>query len=144
MKYFKCKYITGWSYYPSCNCCYGQLVKSALVSATSRSFKKILFHVNSHQKQECIPVGCVPPACWTYLSMHCWVGCTCSRGCTCPGGVPAPGGGTCPRVYLPRGCTCPGGTCPGGYLPRGLPAQAGTYPGTPPCEQNDWQTGVKT
>ena len=26
-------------------------------------------------KQECIPVGCVPPACWPYPSMHCLGGC---------------------------------------------------------------------
>ena len=25
--------------------------------------------------QECIPVGCVPPACWPYPSMHCAGGC---------------------------------------------------------------------
>ena len=46
------------------------------------------------------------------------------------GGVPAWGyllGGTRQGVYLPGG-TYPGGTCPG----------------TPPCEQNDWETGVKT
>ena len=47
-----------------------------------------------NRKQECIPVGCVPPACWPYPSMHC------SRGCTCPGGCTSQG------VYLP-----------GGYLP---------------------------
>ena len=26
-------------------------------------------------QQECIPVGCVPPACWLYPSMHCEGGC---------------------------------------------------------------------
>ena len=86
---------------------------------------------------ECIPGGCIPPTCCPYLPA--WT---------------APGGGTFPRgVYLPGGCTCQGGTCPGGVPARGctcVPAQRGVYlprgctcPGTPPCEQNDWQTGVK-
>ena len=48
-----------------------------------------------NSKQECIPVGCVPPACWLYPSM------LCPRGGVCPGGV------------------CPGGVCRGG-LPRGV------------------------
>ena len=39
-------------------------------------------------KQECITVGCVPPACCPYLPA-----------CTARGGVPA------------WGCTCPGGWC---------------------------------
>ena len=64
-------------------------------------------------------------------SMHC------SWGVYLPGGVPAGQGVYLPGegVYLPRGggCTCQGVTCRGG-----------TCPGTPPCEQNDWQTGVKT
>ena len=30
--------------------------------------------------QVCIPVGCVPPACWPYPSMHCTGGCL-TRGC---------------------------------------------------------------
>ena len=114
-------------------------------------------------EQECIPIGCVPPACWLYLPA-----CTAPggggylpgeylpRGCTCLGGVPAqvgvpeqgvylPRGWTCPGgvpaqgVDLPRGCTCPGGgTCLGGYLPGGctclgVPAQV--LP-PPPREQN--------
>ena len=78
-------------------------------------------------EQECIPVGCVPPACWPYPSMHCrgvylprvvyvpW-------GCTCPGGLPAQGGGVPAQGgYLPRGGGVPawGCTCQGVYLPRG-------------------------
>ena len=43
------------------------------------------------KKQECIPVGCVPPAHWPSV-----------------GGVPAQGGCTCPG-----GCTYAGVTCPG-------------------------------
>ena len=35
-------------------------------------------------KQECIPVGCLPPACWPYPSMHCGPG-----GCCTCRGVPA-------------------------------------------------------
>ena len=70
-------------------------------------------------RQKCIPVGCVPPACCQYLPA-CTApgegGCTCRGGCTCPGSVPAR------RVYLP-----------------GVPAQV-----LSPCEQNDWQTVVKT
>ena len=38
-------------------------------------------------EEECIPVGCVPPACWPHLPA-----CTAS-GVSAPGGVPAPGGG---------------------------------------------------
>ena len=37
---------------------------------------------------QCIPVGCVPPACWPHPSMHCgWGGCTCQG--YLPSGVPA-------------------------------------------------------
>ena len=84
-------------------------------------------HVNritDRYKQECIPVGCVPPACCPYL-----------LACTALGGV----------VYLPRGvpgpgreCTCPGGVPgPGEYLLRGMYlAPGGTCPGTPPPPLN--------
>ena len=52
-----------------------------------------IFQMQAEKKQECIPVGCVPPASCPYLPA-----------CTAPGGVPARG------VYLvPGGCTCPGG-----------------------------------
>ena len=83
--------------------------------------------------QECIPVGCILPACCPYLPA-----------CTAPGGylprgIPTQGvpvWGYLPRgvslpqvVYLPGGCTCLGWcswlgcTCPEGmYLPR-VPAQ---------------------
>ena len=41
------------------------------------------------------------------------------------------GGGTCLRVYLPGGCTCPGGTCQGSTClgctcPGGVPARGCT------------------
>ena len=64
------------------------------------------------QKQECIPVGCLPPAFWPYPSMH------------CPGGVSARG--YLPGGYLPRGGVFPGGMC--------IPACNGTDPS---CGQTD-------
>ena len=101
----------------------------------------------SKTKQECIPVGCVPPACcfskhallrgvylprmlpvrggvpaWRYLP-----------GGTCPGGCTWPGGYLPSGVYLPGGYTCPGVcTCPGVYLPRYSPR-----------EQNYWHMLLK-
>ena len=126
--------------------------------------------MHRNAKQDCIPVGCVPPARWPYLGG----GCTCPGGVParggvpvqggCPGGVPAWGvylGGTCPGgctwggvpawgVYLPGGCTCPGGYLPreGVYLPGGVPAQGGcTCQGGVPARYSppwtEWQTGVK-
>ena len=78
-------------------------------------------------KQECIPVGCVPPACCPYIPE-----------CTAPGGVPCAGGCTWCRVYLvsggvpgargvylvPGGCTW----CQGVYLvPGGVPGPKGVH-----------------
>ena len=152
------------------------IVRSALIVASSsvpflgaRS-GKIWYRLKTKMEQECIPVGCVPPACCPYLPA-CTApggGCTCPGvylpvGCTCLGGVPTQGGVpaqeecTCPEgVYLPGGCTCPGEYLPRGvYLPRGwyLPGRCTcqgctrpggcTCPGTPPCEQNGWPTDVK-
>ena len=79
-------------------------------------------------QQECIPVGCVPPACCPYLPAR-----TAPGGCTCQGVYPS--GGYLPRgsdvpaqgVYLPRGCTCPGGVpAQGVYMPGGVHAH-GVY-----------------
>ena len=64
-------------------------------------------------------------------------------GGVCLGGVSAQGG------CLPRGCVCPAGlSARGRCLPRGV---VSTWGGVclggcrpPPCEQNDWQTVVKT
>ena len=59
--------------------------------------------------------------------------CTC-LGDTCLGGVPAQGGVPAWGVYLPKGCTCPGGvpaggcTCLGGVPAQVLPS---------PCGQTD-------
>ena len=56
-----------------------------------------------------------------------------SGGCVCKGGgVCLPGA----RCLPARGCL-PAGVCPGGCLPSACWD-------TTPCEQNDWQTGVKT
>ena len=107
-----------------------------------KRFKQYRFYITY---QEYIPVGCVPPACWPYPSMHWWGVCTCPgectclgvylpRGCTCLGGVPAQ------RGYLPGGCTCPGGcTWPGSVPARGgVPARGVYLPRSPPPrEQND-------
>ena len=56
--------------------------------------------------QDCIPVGCVPPACWPYLpacTAHGGGGVAWSWGCLVPGrGVPdlrSRGGGVCSRGY---------------------------------------------
>ena len=121
-------------------------------------------------KQDCIPVGCVPPACWPYLPEY-------------RGGVPGPGGCTWSRgvsalgvylvlggwcllpgvylvwgvylvlgVYLIRGCTwsvggvpVPGEWCTwsrGVYLVWGGLLQVQGVSGTPPL-WTEWQTGAK-
>ena len=84
------------------------------------------FYFQQHVvNKECIPVGCVPPACCPYLPA-----CTApGAGCTCPGCVPAQGvyllrGVYLQGVYLPRGCSCSGV-----YLLRGVPAWGVYLPG---------------
>ena len=78
----------------------------------------IFFHFNAvfgknNTKQECIPVGCLPPACCPYLPA-----------CT----------------VLGRGCLLPGGVWSGGCLLQvGCLWFRGMYPSMqwdPPCEQN--------
>ena len=65
-------------------------------------------------KQECIPVGCVLPACWPYHPLVDHIPACIARG------VPAGG------VYLPSGVYLPGGvTAWVVYLPGGVPAQGG-------------------
>ena len=95
------------------------------------------FFCKKHIQQECIPVGCVPPACCPYLlacnapgGVYLHGGCTCplvahiSQHAMLPGGVPAWG------VYLPRGMSLPGGVyLPGGVPARGCTCQRGTCPG---------------
>ena len=84
--------------------------------------------------QECIPVGCVPPARRPYLPGPGGV-------YLVPGGVPGPGGCTWSQGGVPGlgGCTWSRGV----YLARGVPAPGGVYllpggtwSGTPPREQN--------
>ena len=58
--------------------------------------------VDKHDKQVCIPAGCVPPACCPYLpACTAGEGVVCYRGCVC-----YHGGCVC---YLEGGCLLPGG-----------------------------------
>ena len=69
---------------------------------------KILCGFQTQIKQECIPVGCVPPTCCPYLPA-----------CTAPReGVHAHGGFTCLGGPCPGegGVPAQGGTCLGGYV----------------------------
>ena len=119
-------------------------------------------------EQDCIPVGCVPPACWPYPSMHCADrrctyrggvparGCTClgdvpAQGCTCLGGVPARGvyvlGGVPARGVYTWGCTCLGGVpAQGGVYVLGVypNMQWGRHPPPPNPPWTESQTPVKT
>ena len=90
-----------------------------------------------------------------------WQGCL-AEGClpvgVCPGGCLF--GGVCPGGCLPRGVSAQGVCLPrGGVSAQGVSAQGCVCPGVArhppvgvsaqglpdtPCEQNDWQTGVKT
>ena len=107
---------------------------------TPRSWFPVTPFLVFWSKQKCFPVGCVPPACWPYPSMHYVRGMYPPGGdCTCLGGirareVPAQGGVPAwevpalgvylPKGYLPgavpaRGVPAWGGTCQGVYLPGG-------------------------
>ena len=85
----------------------------------------------SIMKQDCIPVGCAPPACWPYLPA-----------CTVQGGGPnggaylvLVGGGCSGGGYLPS----PGGMS----APNGVPTWSGGVPagsqggGIPACTEAD-------
>ena len=99
-------------------------------------------------KQDCIPVGCVPPAHWPYLP-----GCSMPGGCLLPGGS-APGGSCCSQgVYSGGVSALGGGVCSWGVsAPRGLSALGVSAPGggIPACTEADtppWaepHTPVKT
>ena len=83
-------------------------------------------------KQDCIPVGCIPSACWPYLPA-----------CTAQGGVCLLRGG------LLLGGLLQGGLLLGGvYFPGGVCFQRVWYPsmhwGRPPHPWTEWQTRVKT
>ena len=100
-------------------------------------------------EQDCIPVGCVPPACWPYALHRGGVpgpgGVLGPGGCTWSGGVPRPGGCTWSRgVYLVPGgvpglggCTWSWGGVSG---PQGVPGPGGCQV-LPPW--TEWQTGAK-
>ena len=94
----------------------GKFVLNAKNSISTTERNKVL---QKFYKQECIPVGCVPPACCPYLPVCTAWGCTWFQGGVpgprgvylVPRGVPGPGGCTCPvgvpgprGVYLVRGC----------------------------------------
>ena len=78
------------------------------------------FTVNSDNKykQDCIPVGCVPPARRPYLPACCG-----------PGGVPVPGGCTWSGYLVPGGVPGPGGVylVPGGTWSGGCTWSRGVY-----------------
>ena len=94
-------------------------------------------------KQECILVGCVPPAsCRREVSV---------QGGFCPGDSLSGGslsGGLCPGGLHPGGLR-PGGLCPGGSLSRGVSVQGVSVQGvflteTPLPLWTESQTHVKT
>ena len=79
-------------------------------------------------KQDCIPVGCVPPARWPYLPA-----CSTAGGDFCSGGWCLLRGGVC---SWGRGCLLRGVSAPrGGLLPGGMESQHALRQ-TPPREQN--------
>ena len=63
-------------------------------------------------KQDCIPVGCVPPACWPYPSMHCAEG-VWMPACTGWGVYisACTGRGVSAQGCLTGGCVYPGCVC---------------------------------
>ena len=75
-------------------------------------------------KQECIPLVCAPSA---VVAVGVGVSATVHTGICLP---------QCMLGYV-----CPGGVCPSACWD--MSAGGGAAPHTP-CEQNDWQTGVKT
>ena len=86
----------------------------------------------------CIPVGCVPLACWLYRGG----GLPNPRGVCIQEGLPIPQGGLSNLGWVWH----PGGSAqPGGSTSRGVcPTQGGLHPGglgrpPSPCEQNDTQ-----
>ena len=97
-------------------------------------------------EQDCIPVGCIPPACWPYLPA-----CTAPWRSALPVGSALPGGSALPEwgflargTCLARGCLCQGSgllirglSLPGGLLARkGLLARGFCFArdGRSPCQ----------
>ena len=74
----------------------------------------------SRKQEECIPVGCVPPACWPYPVVL-------GKGGVYPGGVCLEG--CLPGRCLPRWGVCLGGVCRGGGV---CPKE---YRNTPPVDK---------
>ena len=91
-------------------------------------------HVKVTEKQECIPVGCVPAARWPYTGV-CFPG-----GGLLPAGLLSPGGVLSPGGCLLRGVSAPGGVCSqGGCLLRGGVCSGGVVcsGGIPACTEAD-------
>ena len=86
-------------------------------------------------KQECIPVGCVPPARYR-------TGVSLSRGVSVRGSLSrgSLSGGLCLGGLCLGGVSGQGGLCLGGVSVQGGLPDRDPFP----REQNDWQTGVKT
>ena len=79
-----------------------------------------LANIVIYYKQDCIPVGCIPPAHWPYLSsMLCCGGVCCGGVCSGEGcllqGVPGPRGVS--AVGRGGRCLVPGGSALGGGIP---------------------------
>ena len=87
---------------------------------------------NKYTQQDCIPVGCVPPALWLYLlACSAGGGCLFLGGGVCSLGVSAPGGVCSCKVSAPGGvCSWRGVSAPGGGVSQHALRQI------PPCEQN--------
>ena len=102
------------------------VVLQTLISYQSRHGKGRINCVCSQklQKQDCIPVGCVPPACWPYLPVFSGGGCLVQRGVSDLGGVWSRRG-----VYLVQGGPGPGGSDPGGCTWSGGMSGLGGVPG---------------
>ena len=64
------------------------------------------------QRQDCIPVECILPACWPYLPACTAQGGVCSRGPPAPGGCLLGGRGACSGGSAPWGCLVLGGGIP--------------------------------
>ena len=107
---------------------FAYLYSKPLGNRTLKIMEKIpgnLLKPGKIMEQDCIPVGCVPPACYPYLPA-----------CTGPV-VAAPGGCLVQGVSFPGGCLLRGrgglpASGPGGHVC--IPACNGADP--PPCEQN--------
>ena len=108
----------------------GKILDPPLITLAKTSFRLVI-------KQDCIPVGCVPPTCWLYLA-------ACSAlegGCLLGGGVYGPGGSGPRGVWSPEGvwssggclvlgCLLQGGVWSGGCLvPGGVCSREGVCSG---------------